>query len=191
MHADRTNRTVLTLLGLILLAAGVAGALLSFGVFGADPAHAELLDNFLCAYIGANSGWFWIAAAVGGLLLIVLGFRWLIALSFSTDRVNELPVAGNRERGQTTLTSSALTAAVTEEIEGYRGVHSANARVIGDISAPRLVLEVALEDTAELTAVRDRIVDEAIAHARQALDAPALPVIVDLSITDKHESRVG
>lgn len=191
MHADRTNRTVLTLLALVLLVAGVAGALLSYGVFGSAAAKKTMLDNPISDYIGKSSLWFWIAAAVVGLILAYLGVRWLVALSFSTDRVNDLTVAGNKERGRTTLTSAAVTRAVVEEVESYDGVHSANARLIGDQDTPELVLEATLEDSADLTKIRDRIEDEAVAHTRQALDAPGLPVTVDLSVTDKRESRVG
>lgn len=190
MHADRTNRTVLILLALILFVAGVAGALLSFGVFG-TAAEKELLDNPVSNFIGTNGVWFWIAAAVLGLIFIYLGIRWLIALSFSTDRVNELTVRGNRELGRTILTSSAVTRAVTEEVEGYEGVHSASARMVGDQDSPQLVLDATLEDSADLTGIRDRIEGEAIAHVRQAMDIPTLPVTVDLSVTDKRESRVG
>lgn len=191
MHADRTNRTVLTLLALVLLVAGVAGALLSYGVFGSAAAKKTVLDNPISDYIGKSSLWFWIAAAVLGLLLAYLGVRWLLALSFSTDRVNELTMPGSKEGGRTTLTSSAITRAVVEEVESYPGVRSANARIVGDQDAPELVLETTLEDSANLTGVRDRIEDEAVAQARQALDAPRLPVTVNLSVTDSRDSRVS
>lgn len=191
MHADRTNRSVLTLLAVILLAAGVAGALLSYGAFGASTAKKHLLDNSISDYIGRNSVWFWIAAAVLGLILAYIGVRWLFTLSFSTDRVNDLTVDNTKESGHTTLTSSALTRALVEEVESYHGVHSANARLIGDQDTPQLVLEATLEDTADLTKTRDRIQNEAVTHARQALDTPSMPAIVDLSITDKPGARVG
>ncbi|MEO6956545.1 MAG: alkaline shock response membrane anchor protein AmaP [Antricoccus sp.] len=191
MHADRTNRTVLTLLAIILLAAGIAGALLSYGVFGSAAAKKKVFNNPISDYIGQNGNWFWIAAAVLGLILAFLGLRWLIALSFSTDRVNELTVVGNKEQSRTTLTSSAITRALTEEVEAYEGIHSATARMIGDQDAPELVLEAVLEDTANLASVRDRIENEDLAHVRQALNAPSMPIIVDLSVTDQHQSRVS
>ncbi|MEO6956732.1 MAG: alkaline shock response membrane anchor protein AmaP [Antricoccus sp.] len=191
MHADRTNRTVLTLLGLILLATGVAGALFSYGVFGSQAAKNKLLNNQVTQYIGQNGNWFWIAAAALGLILALLGIRWLVALSFSTDRVNELTMIGNKELGQTILSSSALIRAVVQEVEGYVGVDSANARMIGDRDTPELVIEATLEDSADLAYIRGRIESEAIVHARQVLDAPAMPVIVDLSVIEKRESRVS
>ena len=45
MHADRTNRTVLTLLGLLLLLTGAAGLVASVGGFGKAFSHTALFDN--------------------------------------------------------------------------------------------------------------------------------------------------
>lgn len=45
MHADRSNRLLLALAGLLVLAAGGAGMAASTGVFGADFARRTLLDN--------------------------------------------------------------------------------------------------------------------------------------------------
>lgn len=191
MHADRTNRTVLTLLAIILLAVGVAGALFSYGVFGANASKNELLKNQITDYIGQNSNWFWIAAAVVGLILAFLGLRWLVALSFSTDRVNELTIIGNKELGRTTLATSAITRAVVDEVKSYIGIHSASARMIGGQDAPELVIEATFDESADLASARDRIENEAIVHARRALDAPSMPVIVDLAVSDKQESRVS
>jgi hypothetical protein len=50
-----------------------------------------------------------------------------------------------------------LTEAVAEETEGYRGVSSARARLLGDPADPELVLTVALEETADFAALRQRI----------------------------------
>ncbi|MDQ3715495.1 MAG: alkaline shock response membrane anchor protein AmaP [Actinomycetota bacterium] len=191
MHADRTNRVVLATLALLALATGVLGTLLSFGVFGTSAQRTSLLDNPVSVFIGDNSAWFWPVAAILGLVLVALGLRWLLILSFSTDRVGNLVVGGDRSGGRSTLSSSALTTAVADEIEGYSGVHSVKSRIIGHADAPELVLDVVLEDSADLAAIRHRIETESIAHTRQALDSPHLPVIVDLTVTNKQQKRVA
>ena len=170
MHADRTNRVVLATVALLALATGVLGSLLSFGVFGTSAQRTSLLDNPVSVFIGDNSAWFWPVAAILGLILVALGLRWLLILSFSTDRVGNLVVGGDRSGGRSTLSSSALTKAVADEIEGYSGVHSVKSRIIGHADAPELVLDVVLEDSADLAAIRHRIETETIAHTRQALD---------------------
>jgi len=191
MHADRTNRVVLATVALLALATGVLGSLLSFGVFGTSAQRRSLLDNPVSVFIGDNSAWFWPVAAILGLFLVALGLRWLLILSFSTDRVGNLVVGGDRSGGRSTLSSSALTKAVADEIEGYSGVHSVKSRIIGHADAPELVLDVVLEDSADLAAIRHRIETETIAHTRQALDSPQLPVIVDLTVTNKQQKRVA
>lgn len=192
MHADRTNRAALVLLALLLIAGGVVAGLLGFGVLDALAVPEDtLLDNATARFVGDNGAWFWPVVAVLALLLAWLALRWLITLSFSTDRVGELPVQGDPSGGRSTLSASALSRAVVAEVTGYRGVHAANARVVGDSEDPELVLEVTLEESTDLAAVRRRIETEAVAHAREAMDQPALPVIVDLTVTTRREARVS
>jgi hypothetical protein len=70
-------------------------------------------------------------------------------------------------------------------------VHSAKARIIGDPTSPDLVITATLEQSADLAALRRRIETNAVAHARQALDNPDLPVILDLTITDRQTREVS
>ncbi len=192
MHADRTNRAALVLLALLLIAAGAVAGLIGFGLLDAvAPAQDTMLDNAAARFVGDNGAWFWPVVAVLALLLAWLALRWLLALSFSTDRVGELPVQGDPSGGRSTLSASALSRAVVAEVTDYRGVHSATARIIGDSEAPELVLEVTLEESTDFAAVRRRIETEAVAHARQAMDLPGLPVIVDLTVTTRQDSRVA
>src|SRR5664280_1420383 len=49
-----------------------------------------------------------------------------------TDRVRELDLERNTGAGATTVSTSAVTDAVTTEMAGYRGVERTSARLIGD-----------------------------------------------------------
>ena len=191
MHADRTNRAALLLLAILLTAAGVLGALLSFGVFGHARQHRALIDNPVGQYIGAHSLWLWPVIAVAAGLIALLCLRWLFVLLFSTDRAADIRIRSDRSAGHTTLISAALPEAVTDEINAYPGVHATRARVIGEPTSPRLVITATLEESAELPALRRRIEDNAIAHARQALGDEHLPVQLDLTVTDRRASRVS
>jgi hypothetical protein len=64
MHADRTNRIMLILLGLALTAAGVAGALAGFGGFGEATKHDILIAGQLSDYFGRHGDWLWPVIAV-------------------------------------------------------------------------------------------------------------------------------
>jgi hypothetical protein len=190
MHADRTNRTMLILLAVILLAAGSFGATASFGGFGHSIQGDKLKNNRVWTFVGAHGDWLWPVVALVALLMAFAALRWLRVLLFSTDRVGDLPIASVKGTGRTSLIPAALTDAVTEEIRSYRGIHGARARLIGDADDPQLVVVATVEDSADLVAIRQQIETGALARARQALDKPDLPIRLDLAVTTKRSTRV-
>jgi hypothetical protein len=191
MHADRTNRIMLILFGLALTAAGVAGALAGFGALGQPTKHDILLSGQVRDFFGRHGDWLWPVIALAAAIIALLALRWLLALLFSTDRTGDLPLTGDRSGGRTTLSAVALTDAVTSEIDGYSGVDSVKARLIGDPLAPTLVVSATLEESADLPGLRQRIENNAVRHARQALDNPELPVRLDLTVTSRQAQRAA
>ncbi len=191
MHADRTNRIMLLLLAVLLIAAGLAAGAASIGAFGTATRHSLLTANPTGHYIGAQGDWLWPAAAVAALVLALLALRWLIALLFSTDRSGDLLIHSGPPGERTTLATGALTDAVAEEVESYRGVNSARARLLGDPEEPELVVTATLEETADFATLRQRIETEALTHARSAIGNPALPAQLDLTVTTKRYARVA
>jgi hypothetical protein len=180
MHADRTNRVMLALFGLLVLAVGAAGMVTSTGVFGTEFSRRTLLDNRVSGYIGHHGGWLWPAIAGACLLLALACLRWILSLLASTDRAGEITIPGSTHQGTTILQPAALTDALTREISAYHGVDAAKGRVIGNNRDPGIVLTVSTAPSADLYALHRRIEAEALAHARQALDKPSLPIQLDL-----------
>jgi hypothetical protein len=191
MHADRTNRVLLLLLALLLITAGAAAGAASIGAFGTATRHSPLIANPTGNFIGAQGGWLWPVAAVAAAIVVLLALRWLLALLFSTDRSSDLLIHPGSPGGRTTLATGALTEAVVEEIESYRGVNSARARLLGEPQDPELVVTAALEDTADFAALRQRIETRALTHARSAVGNPSLPTQLDLTVTTKRSTRVA
>jgi hypothetical protein len=191
MHADRTNRIMLVLLAVLLIAAGLAAGAASIGVFGTATRHSSPIANPTGHFIGAQGGWLWPAAAVAAAIVVLLALRWLLALLFSTDRAGDLPITPGGSAGRTTLAAGALTEAVAEEIESYRGVNSARARLLGDPADPELVVTAALEETADFAGLRQRIETGALTHARTAVGNPSMPAQLDLTVTAKRSTRVA
>ena len=193
MHADRTNQVVITVVGLIAVALGVSGLLAAGGVFGHPFQHKYLVDNGFSRYVGKHGNWLWPAIAAVTLVLVLLAVVWLLRLLLSTDRSHAINVTTQRRdtantdvaAGRTTMTSAALTQAVASEIDGYRGVTATKARIIGDAADPTLILEVTATRRAELAVLIERIEQQAITHARTALEQPELPVKLDITIIDK------
>ena len=86
--------------------------------------------------MSAHGDWLWPVAAVAAAILVLLALRWLIALLFSTDRSGDLLISPRGQGERTILAGHALTGAVLAEIESYRGVSSARARLLGDPADP-------------------------------------------------------
>jgi hypothetical protein len=191
MHADRTNRITLLLLALLLIAAGLDAGAASLGRYGRTTQHSRLMANPTGRFFGAQGAWLWLVVAAAALIVVILALRWLAAVLFSTDRSGDLLIAPGGRPGRTILAAGALTDAVGGEIDSYRGVDTARARLIGDPGRPRLVVTAILEETADLAALRHRIETEALTHARTALGNPALPVQLDLTVTTRRATRVS
>jgi hypothetical protein len=191
MHADRTNRITLSLLAVLLIAVGLDAGAASLGLYGRFTEHSRLTANPTGRFFGAQGAWLWLVIGAVALVVLMLALRWLAALLFSTDRAGDLPIHPRGRPGRTTLSAGALTDAVAEEIDGYRGVDSVRARLVGDPVSPRLVVTAILEETADLATLRQRIEAEALTHARSALDRPDLPVQLDLTVTSRRAARVS
>lgn len=174
-RVDGVNRTLLTLLGLLLLAAGVSGLAYGFGAFG-DGDHPLLPQGV--RDLAQDQAWFWWAVAAGCLVIALLALRWLLA-QLHTDRVGRVDLTSDDRDGLTTLHAGALTGAVETETEQLRGVVGASAHLL-DRRGRRLVLGVDLADYADIAEVRRGVEDRVVAHARQAVDDPDLPVDVEL-----------
>lgn len=186
---DRVNRFLLILLGLLCVGGGVAVLLLGFRVFGADWSRQPLLQQETRDFADRNHGWFWLAVGGGVGVLTLLALRWLFAQA-STARVNALQLEPDRTHGGTRLAAGAVTDALCEEVEGYRGVSRVNARLLGERARPTLRLDVALDDTADLGQVRSRIEQRALSRARQAADLDELPARVRLRVGATEKRRV-
>ena len=196
MHADRTNRAMLLLLSLLLIAAGVCGGAAAFGFFGSSIEGRKLSNNPVWTYVGNHGDWIWPVAAVVAVLLLALSLRWLLTLLFSTDRISEIRLPGNGKSadhiaGRTRLTGAALSDAVAEEIKSYRGVSTARAYLTGDEDEPELIVTAALEETADFAATPEQIESGALAHARQAVGNATMPITLDLSVSKKSGPRVS
>ena len=90
MHADKTNRTALTLLGLVFGDRGCRRDGPERGAVRLRPVPQTVVRNAVSKYIGAHGSWIWAAAAVLAVLLALIMLRWLAALLLSTDRAGDL-----------------------------------------------------------------------------------------------------
>lgn len=178
-HVNRVNRTFLALLGILLLAAGVAGLVLSLGGFGAERAGAALLPDQVRGFADQQP-WFWWAVAAVCVILALLGLRWLLA-QLRTERVGELDLTEDDREGLTTLNSSAVCDAAEEEIENFRGVARA-AVSVRERKSRQVELTVDLTDYADIAEIRSHLEEQTVPHLRQAIDDADIPVEIELRL---------
>jgi hypothetical protein len=189
-HASRINHVGLTLLGLLLLAAGAYGLARGLGTFGGGQADDTLITGAMRRYADAQS-WFWPAVAAAGVVLGLLGLTWLMA-QVRSEALPNLALEDGRDGtgGTTYLSSRAVTQALEDEIASYQGVRGVRARLLGRSKRPRLRLNVQYAREADVVALRRRIDEEAVARLRTALERDALPTVVQLRLVPgRREER--
>ncbi|GAA1829075.1 hypothetical protein GCM10009772_03580 [Pseudonocardia alni subsp. carboxydivorans] len=191
----RLNRTLLFLIGLVLLAAGVFGLLFGTGVLrqvlpGIDPS-VPLLPAGLT--LPEWAPWVTLAVAV---VVGLLALRWLLAQARRRPRTSgwTLPSAqvAGRDAGTTRIHSDHAADALAADIESYDGVQRAAAALVGDRRRPEIHLDVTADDGADLAALRTRITDHALPRLRSALDIESGRADLVLRLAEaKEHSRVG
>jgi hypothetical protein len=187
---SRANRLLLLLLGLVLLAAGTAGLLAGLGGFGSRRADQPVLTEQVARFADRNTAWFWPVVAMVAVIIGLLALGWLL-IQARTNRMSGLDLEADRSHGRTRLEADALTGAMTGEIESYRGVAGASARLHGDSVRPRLSVRVDLDGRVDPGEVRRRVESEALAHARSALSAERLPTRLELVVPKRPAVRPG
>lgn len=180
---DRLNAVVLTVLALALVGVGAYGLARGYGAFGDARAADPLLTDDVRDFVSRNSDWFWPLAAVLALLVAWLGLRWLLA-QLSTAAVAHLPVRADGP-GRTELLASGATSALARDIEGYPGVRSASARLVGDHPVPEVSVTVDVHDDADIPAVRRRIEEHALVRFRGALELATLRSQIHLRLAER------
>ncbi len=180
---DRLNRTLLTLLALLLLGAGAYGLARGYGAFGDDRAADPVLTSDVRDFVSRNSDWFWPLAAVVSLIVAWLGLRWLLA-QISTPTVGRLPVRSDGP-GHTELLATGAASALAHDIETYPGVRGARARIVSDHPSPEVEVTVDVHDDADVPALRRRIEEHALERFRTALEAQELRSRVHLRLAER------
>jgi hypothetical protein len=176
-RANVINRVVLTLLGLLLVAAGGVGLAISLGAFGTTPATYPVLREEVSTFPDGRP-WFWWAVAGLLLLIAVLALLWLLS-QLKTDRTTRLDRTTNAQDGYTTLHAGALTNAVEAEALGIAGVTNVSAKV-REHRGHHVFLRVELADFADIGKVRNRLEDEVVAHLREGVGDERFPVTIEL-----------
>jgi hypothetical protein len=187
-NLDRLNRVVVSVLGAVLIAAGVYGLLRSFNWQDVLGRGAEddplLLDGVRNAF--ADNDWLWWLVALGALAVAWVGWKWLRLQLLPTPSLTtmHLPTV---DRSRTELSAAAVAAAVERDLEADPDITSARVRVVGTDEAPELDLRVGASDRAAAPVVRSRIETTVLPRARAALERDDLTATVRIRLGDPSE----
>ncbi|MCP9622102.1 alkaline shock response membrane anchor protein AmaP [Nocardia otitidiscaviarum] len=180
----RLNRSLIALVGVLLLAAG--GYLIA-----AQRGWVGWVDRSQPLTPGAAEPptWVFYAVIAGAAVLALLCLRWLSVQLFRLPSAVTWQLAEAKSAGRTTLSSATAARAVAADIESFDTVASAAAWLSGPGRAPELHLVVTATPEADLTELRRRILGEAVARLREALEVGVIPVTMELRLSD-DETRV-
>lgn len=152
---DRRNRTVLSLLGLILIALGVVGILLRAGVLALPDPSA--LWRQVADLVPGYEWVVYVALIVLGLFLVWLGWRFIRAqFATPTTAVRELTLQRD-DRGRTTVPAGAVAKALERDVQRLPGVQEASARLVGAGARPHVVVDATVDGWSDLGRVRGAI----------------------------------
>lgn len=175
-RTGRANRIALTVVGILLTAAGgtalARAAGLGSGVLGAG--HDRVLDEATRRF-AAGHWWFWPALAAFAALIALLALAWLAAqIRPRTARHLSLEYGGH---GTTWLRARAAARTVEDDLTGGPPIERCRARFTGDPTCPQLAIVITLRPGADPAEARDRI-RRAVTRFRDALETDQLPATV-------------
>ena len=187
--SDRLNRAALTLIGLVLLGAGVYGLARGYEAFGAAPAEDPILLDSVQDTVSRTEGWFWWVALLASVVVAWLGLRWLLA-QFGSPRIAHVDLTRDDSRGTTRLRPEGASDALEGDIQGYPGVQSAAARLVDDGPRPEVAVRVDVHEDADVGAVRARMDEHAFPRLCRALEVGGVEARVLVRLVDRSERVV-
>ena len=196
---DRRNRIRFALLGLLLLAAGVAGLLAGADMFDAPAADSAILPDWLVARWDRYNPWNLVAVAIAALLLAWYGWRLMRAqlrrgggrtqMGDLEYRATE-PGRQDANRGRTTVRAAAISHSTEKALERVRGVERALVGLFGSPHEPELRARLDVNANTDLTQLR-RNISAALEHLATTTGTPPRSADITLRLVERQQARVS
>jgi hypothetical protein len=155
------NRVLWTVVGLVLLAAGVAGLLINLDRMpGTDPGQPVIWPE-LAEQARSWRPWLLAAVIVLGLVLVVLGGLLLRAQLRRRGGVSlpDLRLDSADQHGQTVVGTRVMVNGLAHDLENQAGVSRAAAHLSGDTRRPNLRLWLTVEPGTHLDRIQQQVRD--------------------------------
>jgi hypothetical protein len=174
------DRSLVVLVGGLLLVAGTLVALLSYGVFGTGRSARPVLDPLILDALRGQPLAARLVAIGAGLVAAVLGVV-MAARSLRPEPRPDLHLTGVPDT-RIVIDSTAAAEAIGRQAATLPGVGRARARLVGAAHEPALRVTLWLADDADVRAVLAALEDQVLVAARESLELDALPVAVRLEL---------
>ena len=188
-RADRVNRAVLSVLGIIMVVAGGVGLAYSLGAFGEDRSKDPLLSDQLRRFVRDNEQWFWIVVIVVCLILAALAVRWFLFQLRPQPSVGDFSFPLPEGEGKTSLSARAVIDALVADLSDQPGVHKAGARLR---QQDPLVVDawVDYDSASYVPAFRQSVQEHIVPRLRDALEITDAVVNLELRLVSASTGRV-
>jgi hypothetical protein len=188
---DRRNRFGLFVLGLVLLALGIAGLLI----------QAEILTRYLAVDSPGSyyqqvrdlardyPGWTIAAFIVVGLLLLLLGLSWIRRqVSTPTTRVREVTLQDDAA-GSTVVDADVVSHALARDLERVPDVHDASARLLTAGARPKVAVRATVDGAADMSSLRNDI-EQVYRRVSQVLGSDGVEANLHVKPVPSRRSRI-
>lgn len=196
--AARLNRAWLTILGILLLLAGLAVVLIGTGLL-APAAHAVGLavsrpspaNHLFGAATAAAFALTWVVLVTALVAVVVglLGLAWLAAQIPRSNEAKPFRLHDDAQTGLTRCDPSVISDAVEEQVRALPGVQSASAVLRGTTTRPDLTLKVTASDRTDLAQLLATLQNTVAADAAGALDTKLRRLGVQLEVSNAKNNK--
>lgn len=186
---DRLNRTLLLLVGLLLVGLGTAGLLRGAGIFGGEGSDA-VISPWLRNEARERQVLLLCLLSATAVLLIWLGFSWLTAQLPKDRPVNEVTLGRTEHATRVEVSAKAIAEALAADVRRVDGVTDATARVVRE-DPLTIDLDVSLEEGTDLNAAGQAIADRPKRRLLEALDLPDVELRAKLKLARPAVRKVA
>ncbi len=187
-RAAGAQRTLVGLIGVLSLAAGVAALIVGSGLLGASRATRSVLDPIALATLGTYPTVARGVAILTGVILLILGLLWAVRALAPERRPNLL--LDHSPDLHLEISASAIADAVRADTETITGVSRARARMVGATANPVLRLDLWLEDGTDVRDVYRDLDTGVLTRARDSLGVESLPTAIRIELDAAASPRV-
>ncbi|MEO8220930.1 MAG: hypothetical protein ABI563_09115 [Specibacter sp.] len=188
--AGTLNRTWLTILGVLILTAGIAVLLQTTGILqtftASPPAGAKIVTGELHPFFAQQ--WLVLLILLMGVLVGVLALLWIIAEVPRKNTADSYRLHLSGTQGRTTCEPAVLATALENQINTLPDVVSSSVLLRGTADEPDLTLKVTVNDRADIRALLRHLERTTFSELSTALEAPLYKRRVQIDVSAKSQS---